>query len=91
MGARNALEPSLTSASAVTFPLDQVIPLGLSGIPSWFVDSFRVAYHMLIPLLWALQKNVYSVFRAGNPGSVGFAQLSSVAGGSGESAVCSSR
>lgn len=45
------------------------IPSG-SGNPSWVVgDSFL--------------KNVYSVFRAGNPGSVGFAQLSSVAGGSG--------
>jgi hypothetical protein len=38
---------------------------------------------MLISLLCPLQKNVYSVFRA-NPPSIGFAQLSSVAGGSGE-------
>ncbi|KIK09781.1 hypothetical protein K443DRAFT_671105 [Laccaria amethystina LaAM-08-1] len=45
------------------------IPSG-SGNPSWVVgDTFL--------------KNVYSVYRAGNPGSVGFAQLSSVAGGSG--------
>jgi cathepsin D len=44
------------------------IPSG-SGNPSWVVgDTFL--------------KNVYSVFRA-DPGSVGFAQLSSVAGGSG--------
>ena len=38
---------------------------------------------MLISLFFALQKNVYSVFRA-DPPSIGFAQLSSVAGGSGE-------
>lgn len=38
---------------------------------------------MLISLLCTLQKNVYSVFRA-DPPSIGFAQLSSVAGGSGE-------
>jgi hypothetical protein len=38
---------------------------------------------MLISLVCTLQKNVYSVFRA-DPPSIGFAQLSSVAGGSGE-------
>lgn len=38
---------------------------------------------MLISLLCTSQKNVYSVFRA-DPPSIGFAQLSSVAGGSGE-------
>ena len=38
---------------------------------------------MLISLFFALQKNVYSVFSA-NPPSIGFAQLSTVAGGSGK-------
>jgi len=38
---------------------------------------------VLISLLFVLQKNVYSVFRA-DPASIGFAQLSSLAGGSGE-------
>jgi hypothetical protein len=38
---------------------------------------------MLISLVFTLQKNVYSVFRA-NPPSIGFAQLSSAASGSGE-------
>ncbi|EDR14073.1 aspartic peptidase [Laccaria bicolor S238N-H82] len=54
-GSSNALGPSSTSASAVTFLL--------------------------------AQKNVYSVFRAFGPGSIEFAQLSSVAGGSGLQAL----
>ena len=83
MEARNASEPSSISASLLTFLLAQLVTPGLLGIPFWFVDSFRMTYCMLIFLLFALQKNVYSVFRT-NPPSVGFAQLSSVAGGSGE-------
>ena len=83
MEARNASEPSSISVSLLTFLLTQVVSPGLLVIPFWFVASFRMAYRMLIALLFALQKNVYSVFRA-DPPSVGFAQLSSVAGGSGE-------
>jgi hypothetical protein len=87
VGALNASEPSSISASLKTILLAQVIPPGLLGIPFWFVDPFRITYRMLISLLCTLQKNVYSVFRA-DPPSIGFAQLSSVAGGSGER-VCS--
>ena len=83
MEARNASELSSILASLLTFLLAQVATPGLLGIPFWFVDSFRMAYRMLTSLLFALQKNVYSVFRA-DPPSIGFAQLSSVAGGSGE-------
>jgi hypothetical protein len=83
VGARNASEPSSISASPKTILLAQVIPPGLLGIPFWFVDPFRITYRMLISLVCTLQKNVYSVFRA-DPPSIGFAQLSNVAGGSGE-------
>jgi len=65
------------------------IPSG-SGNPSWVVgDTFLVCKSLSNGMLYAdppplcaLQKNVYSVYRA-SPPSVGFAQLSSVAGGSG--------
>ena len=57
------------------------------GNPSWVVgDTFLVSRRVTFVLhgtdCAAQQKNVYSVFRA-NPPSVGFAQLSSAAGGSG--------
>ena len=80
MGVRNASEQSPISTSSQTI---LVLPPGLLGIPFWFDDSFHMTYRMLISPLCTLQKNVYSVFRA-NPPSIGFAQLSSVAGGSGE-------
>lgn len=60
---------------------------GGGGNPSWVVgDTFLVRGSAAMTELWLLilfdQKNVYSVFRA-DPLSVGFAQLSDAAGGSG--------
>lgn len=59
------------------------------GNPSWVVgDTFLVSciFHPFIFIRYSslslTQKNVYSVFRS-NPPSIGFAQLSSAAGGSG--------
>ena len=59
-----------------------------SGDPNWVVgDTFLVRFLSLFSLKahsfhFLYQKNVYSVFRA-SPASVGFAQLSTLAGGSG--------
>lgn len=56
-----------------------------SGTPSWIIGdtflvrSFNTSLHL--KRLSSMQKNVYTVFRT-NPDSVGFAQLSTQAGGS---------